>query len=118
MVAGDAPLAVPVMVMLKVLRDALRFALTVIVEVPVGVTGLGLKDTLTFFSCPEAESVTGDAVPLTRVTLIPSVALLPRLTVMEVLVAEREITGAGAGTVTVTVVVPVREPEVPCTVMV
>lgn len=116
-----APEAVPVMVMENVVADALRLALTfIVVEAPpeVGVTGLGLNETLTPFSWPEAESVTGAGPPLTRVTVMTSFVLLPRLTEMELLCAESEKTGGGAVTVSVTVVVSVEPLEgVPVTVM-
>ena len=91
--------------MVKLAALALRFALTVMVEVPVGVTGFLLNDTVTSFSCPDAESVTGEAPPLTSVTVMTSEVLLPRLTLIEELAAESEKTGGGAVTVRVTVVV-------------
>ena len=96
----------------------MRLALTVMVEVPGGVTGFLLKDTLTNFSCPDADNVTGAAPPLTRVTAITYEVLLPRATLIDVLAAESEKTGGGAVTVSVTVVlsgVPLE--GVPVTVM-
>lgn len=105
-------------VIVKPAAFALRFALTVMVEVPVGVTGFLLKDTFTNFSCPDADSVTGAAPPLTRVTVITSEVLLPRVTLIDELAAESEKTGGGAVTVNDTVVVSgVPLEGVPVTVM-
>lgn len=116
-VTGVAPEAVPVIVSVNVAAEAFRLALTVNVEFPVGVTELGLKDTLTFRSWPDADKATGAAVPLTSATVSLSVMLFPRLTVIDVLAGVIENTGGGAGTVTVRVVVSTMVPEVPVTVM-
>ena len=113
-----APVAVPVIVMLKVPTGAFRLALTFMVEVPVGVTGLVLNETPTPFFWPEADSVTEAAPPLTRVTVMTSDVLLPRLTMIDELAADSEKTGGAAVTVSVTVVVSgVPLAGVPVTVM-
>lgn len=116
-VTGVAPEAVPVMVRVKVVAEAFRLALTFKVEVPVGVTEVGLSDTLTFRSWPEADNETGVTVPLTRVIVSVSDVLFPGLTVIDLLAGVMVNTGGGAGTVTVRVVVSTMAPEIPCTVM-
>ena len=119
METGVAPVALPVTVILKVPTDAFRLALTFMVEFPVGTTGLALNETLMPLPMPDADSVTGAAPPLTRVTVMTSEVLLPRLTLIDELAAESEKTGGGAVTFSVTVVVSgVPLEGVPVTVMV
>ena len=117
-VTGVAPDAVPVIVMVNVVAEAFRLALTFKVDFPFGVTEAGLSDTVTFRAWPEANNATGAAAPLTRAIESVSDVLLPRPTVIDVFAGVMVNTGGGAGTVTVRVVLSTMVPEVPFTVMV
>jgi hypothetical protein len=118
--AVEDPL-VPFTVIVKVVAEALRVALIfMVVAAPldVGVTGFGVKLAETFFSKPEADIVTGAAVPLVSFTVIVSVVLFPLLTVIDEELALTVKTGGGAVTVSETVVVCVTPPPIPVMVMV
>jgi hypothetical protein len=108
---------VPVMVMVRVPVVARRFTVTVMVEVPLPVTELGLNETVTRLPCPEADSATAPLNPPVPVTVMVEWPELLREIVNDVGDALREYAGVVPVTVSVTVVVCTVLPAVPVTVM-
>jgi len=107
--------------MVKVPVPALRFALMVMVELPVPPTGeidVGLKLMETPFPCPDADNEIEETVPLVTAALIVTGPELPLGTVIEVGDALNVKLPDDPLTVSAIVVVATMLPEVPVTVMV
>lgn len=105
------------MVIVWVPVEARLFTVTFIVEVPLPVTELGLKLTVTRLGTPEADSETAPLNPFVPVTVIVDEPELPRAMVSDVGDALSENPACVPVTVSVTVVVSSVLPEVPVTVM-
>jgi hypothetical protein len=115
------PPPVPVMVMVWAPVVAWLPTLTVIVDVPEpgAAMELGLKVTVCWFPCPEADKVTAESKPLSAAVVIVEVPDEPRTTVIAVGDALMlKSAPAAAVTVRETDVFCVMPPPVPVTVMV
>ena len=118
MVECDVVPLVPVTVMVRVPVVARLLTRIFIVDEPLPVMDVGLKETVTRLPCPDADSDTAELNPPVTVLVMLEVPDVPRRTVIAIGLALRENPALVLVTVSNTVVVWVWPPPVPVTVMV